>query len=135
MTAILVRLPIRTRNPLNGQMGNSRLAAIIRSRARAEHRDVTRLLVANALRWHDVAPKPPFVVTLTRLSCGRMDDDGLAASMKGVRDGIASALGIDDGDTARLRFRYAQRRGPQRVHQVECLIESATAQCERRANA
>ena len=71
-------------------------------------------------------PRPPYLVTLTRVSAGRMDTDGLAASQKGIRDGIAEALGIDDGDIARLRYRYAQRKGPQRYHEVECLIETRT---------
>lgn len=53
-------------------------------------------------------------VSLVRIygSRGReMDSDNLAGSMKAVRDGIADALGIDDGDTNRVRWSYSQKRG------------------------
>ena len=54
----------------------------------------------------------PVLVTMTRVGGSkRMDDDGLATSMKFVRDRIAHALGVDDGDTARVRFRVRQRPG------------------------
>ena len=41
-----------------------------------------------------------------------LDDDGLAGSLKGVRDEIARWLGVDDRDRMTVRYRYAQRRGP-----------------------
>jgi hypothetical protein len=62
-------------------------------------------------------------VTLTRVSAGTLDDDAAAASCKSLRDGIADALGFDDGDLANLRFVYRQRKGKQRHYEVECLIE------------
>ena len=37
-------------------------------------------------------------VTITRIAPGKLDDDNLTGSAKHVRDGIADALGIDDGD-------------------------------------
>ncbi len=40
----------------------------------------------------------PLRVTITRIGPGRLDSDGLTISGKHVRDGIADALGIDDGD-------------------------------------
>ena len=42
--------------------------------------------------------KGPLVVCLTRLSPRELDDDGAAAALKSVRDGVADALGIDDRD-------------------------------------
>lgn len=124
---LLVTLPIKTTNPLNGQTGNSRVASVIRSRARAEQHATAFMLVAAALKMRldlrDGVDR--YVVTLTRVSAGTMDTDGLAASQKGVRDGIAAALKIDDGDTHRLTFRYEQRKGPQKKHSVEVLIEEA----------
>ena len=120
---LMVTLPIRTKNPLNGQMGNSRLAGIIRAGERAKHKEVAYLVTAAALRGRqDLRASRSFVVTLTRISAGKMDTDGLAASQKGTRDGIAEALGIDDGDD-RLTWRYRQRKGPQKKHSVEVLIE------------
>lgn len=49
----------------------------------------------------------PWLITITRLGKRKLDDDNLASSAKHIRDGIADALGIDDGDE-RLRWRYAQ---------------------------
>ena len=47
-TGILVHLPVKTRNPMNGQTGNSKLAAIIRSQQRAKLRGITKLVVLAA---------------------------------------------------------------------------------------
>jgi hypothetical protein len=52
---------------------------------------------------------PPYVVTITRYGPSRMDDDGNAAALKYVRDGVARALGIDDGDEAQLTFKPRQQ--------------------------
>ena len=49
-------------------------------------------------------------ITITRIGKRGMDSDGLAISAKHVRDGIADAIGVDDGDE-RLRWEYQQRRG------------------------
>jgi hypothetical protein len=40
----------------------------------------------------------------------RFDSDNLASGFKAIRDGVASALGIDDGDD-RLEWHYAQETG------------------------
>lgn len=55
-----------------------------------------------------------FVVELTRIAPGKPLDahDNLPGSMKAIVDGICDRLGIDDGDTARIRFVYAQEKGP-----------------------
>lgn len=54
----------------------------------------------------------PVLVTMTRVGgAKRMDDDGLATSLKFVRDRIAAALSVDDGDTRKVRFRCRQRPG------------------------
>lgn len=54
-------------------------------------------------------------VTITRIAPRELDDDNLAGSAKHVRDGIADALGIDDGDK-RIQWRYEQAKftGPHR---------------------
>lgn len=44
-----------------------------------------------------------FVVRLTRMAPRAMDDDNLANAFKSVRDGVASALGVNDRD-ARVRY-------------------------------
>lgn len=49
-------------------------------------------------------------IKLTRMGGRKMDSDNLAGSMKAVRDGIARALEMDDGDE-RLTWEYAQSKG------------------------
>jgi len=46
-----------------------------------------------------VPPSLPLRVTITRLSKGKMDDDGLTISAKHIRDGIADWVGVDDGSS------------------------------------
>ncbi len=48
-------------------------------------------------------------VLLTRLAPGILDDDNLASSLKGFRDGVADAFGKDDRDPI-LKWKYDQRR-------------------------
>ena len=66
---------------------------------------VKRLLLAEK-RWF---------VWLTVSGSKRMDDDGLAASCKWIRDAVARFLGVDDGDKSKVRFGYKQVSGPRCV--------------------
>ncbi len=66
----------------------------------------------------------PCVVTLTRISPGTLDGDNLQGALKGVRDGVADRLGVDDRD-ARVRWVYAQERGKE--FGVRIVIEATTA--------
>ena len=59
----------------------------------------------------------PLTVTLTRLASRKLDSDNLVASLKAVRDGVADALGLDDGDE-RLTWRYAQEKMPRAQYAV-----------------
>ena len=57
---------------------------------------------------------------MTRCAPRRLDSDNLASACKNARDGIAAALGVDDGDE-RIEWRYEQepcKRGEQRVRVV-----------------
>lgn len=56
------------------------------------------------------APDGAFVVRLVRIGKRRMDSDGLAISFKGIRDGLADAMGLDDGDP-RIDWQYGQEIG------------------------
>lgn len=63
--------------------------------------------------------KPPFgMIKITRVGKRRMDSDGLAISGKHVRDGIADALEIDDGDPC-FHWAYDQRIGKEYGVEVE----------------
>lgn len=54
------------------------------------------------------APKR-VVVTLTRLGPRKLDSDNLAGSFKAIRDGVADALGIDDGSEL-IQWEYRQEK-------------------------
>jgi hypothetical protein len=76
----------------------------------------------NTARIHDLLAEvlvtgQRLSVTLTRYSAGRLDSDNLASSQKGVRDGVAAALGIDDGSEI-IEWRYAQEKTKRGVHAV-----------------
>lgn len=76
-------------------------------RARRQ-RGGTRLRVALAL------PRRPGEVAsaearLVRFGPGRLDDDNLQGALKAVRDGVADAVDIDDGDP-RWTWTYHQER-------------------------
>lgn len=79
------------------------------------HWSKTRRRVAKCRR--DVAlvlsqyspPKLPAVVTMTRCSVGRCDDDGAIGAMKCVRDEIAKWLSVDDSDP-RVEWHVEQQK-------------------------
>lgn len=52
---------------------------------------------------------PLVVVTLTRVSTREADSDGVASSLKHVRDGIADRLRIDDGSPL-IDWKYLQEK-------------------------
>jgi hypothetical protein len=126
---VVIELPIKTENPLNLR-GNTKLAMVMRHRKYAKNRDDAFMMLNPQL----LAMRPilvwPLVVTLTRLSSGHMDDDGIAASTKGVRDAVAKALGVDDGDRSRIRFLYDERKVKRGVYGVEVRIQSAVERRE-----
>jgi hypothetical protein len=119
--AIVVTLPIRLHNPLNGSHGHWSKKA----KERQEHRWFSALTVRSRLSvlGRPLAVGGQFVITLTRISPKPFDDDGLAAACKGIRDGIADALGRDDGPKSGLTWKYEQKRGAVREHAVRIQIE------------
>lgn len=102
---ILVHLPIRTVSAMN-----TREHWGARSRRARQHRDLAHLSLARHAKGLSKR-YPRMVVTLCRVGIRQgLDGDNLQASLKAVRDGVADALGIDDGSD-RIEWRYAQRRG------------------------
>lgn len=67
-------------------------------------------------------PVPPLTVTMARIGPRLLDDDNLAGGFKAVRDAIAKWLGVDDGPTSRVEWRYEQRRGKRGEYWVEVRI-------------
>lgn len=111
MTAVAVRLPVRTLSEMNLRGHWSARAR----RMKAHRRAAFALVPVVAL---------PCVVTLTRVSAGTLDDDNLRSALKGVRDGVADRLGCDDADP-RLRFEYAQARGKRGEYAVLVAVRAA----------
>lgn len=91
-------IPGKTRNPVNG----SHQHWAVKARNRKTLRRHAWVLTPRRMR-------APCIVHLTRLSPGILDDDNLRPALKSIRDGIADALGIDDGDPS-VRWEYAQAR-------------------------
>lgn len=110
-----VTLPIRTVNELNGSHGHW---SKVRDR-RKNIRGDARLCVMQRGR-----PQLPVIVLMTRVSAGELDDDGLRAALKSVRDGIADAYGIADNDPA-IVWEYAQARGARCQYEVRIQITPA----------
>ena len=121
--AVCIRfvVPVKTTNPLNGSGGTTRGGRMAAARRAKAQRRVARLCTTFALRT--ALLRSPLAVTMTRVSTGTLDaHDGLPASLKRIVDGIAEALGIDDGDTTKVRWLYAQRKGKRGEHAVEVKI-------------
>jgi hypothetical protein len=78
--------------------------------------DTVRALLNDGLR---------LVVAFTRVGPRPLDDDNLAGAFKHVRDAVAEHFGIDDGDTARIRFTYAQCSGKPASFRVHLWTEAA----------
>jgi len=57
----------------------------------------------------------PLTVVLTRWGIRTLDTDNLASALKALRDGVADALGVDDGDLG-VQWLYQQARGTGGVH-------------------
>lgn len=109
VSGICVLAPVRTQSEANAREHWSK-----RSKRAAEHRQTAANAVGPLWRWR---------ITLTRIAPRKLDDDNLARALKAVRDGVADALGLDDGDE-RLTWRYAQRKGEPKQYAVEVRIEA-----------
>ena len=64
----------------------------------------------------------PMRIQITRIAARALDDDNLAYACKAIRDGVALAIGIDDGDP-RIAWEYAQERPAPNGPHVRITIE------------
>src|SRR3990167_10274383 len=76
-----------------------------RARRAKLQRNTTAMMVRSVIVMQELTePKRisrPFGrtrIVLTRCSCRELDSDNLAGALKSVRDGVADALRLDDGD-------------------------------------
>lgn len=123
---IRIELPVELRSVANRR--DHPLAAAGRA---ASERRTAELVTAAALRSSpDLRWAPRLLVTIHRAASRSvaLDGDNLARAAKHVRDGIARALRLDDGDP-RLVWRYAQSKPAARAERGRTfvLIEPAGA--------
>jgi len=105
-----VLLPVRTCSEPNLRGHWAKRARRVR-----EQRLAARAMVGSHLRALPAddplrAAAPKLIVRLTRIGPRRLDSDSVAAALKAVRDGVADALGLDDGDES-IRWLYDQATG------------------------
>ncbi|MFA7279147.1 MAG: hypothetical protein WC100_03535 [Sterolibacterium sp.] len=89
-------------------LANKRENKFSKSGRASEQRQGMLLRLANKLRT--VGLKAPFAVEITRIGPRKLDSDNLSISAKHVRDGVADALGVDDGDETKIQFTYQQEK-------------------------
>lgn len=118
---IVIRIPIRLNNPVNGPQGMSKGLMIARANERKSQRRMAHAIVKAHVGEMSVLPA---VVTMTRIAPRKIDaHDNLPAAFKSFVDGTADALGIKDNDP-RITWKYDQRREGVRQYGVEIRIES-----------
>jgi hypothetical protein len=101
MRPISFSIPIETES-----MSNARLHWAVKAKKVKAQRTATAYRTPPALK----AFGPLVVVTLTRVAPRELDDDNLRGALKGVRDQVACALGVDDRSRL-VRWEYAQAKG------------------------
>lgn len=95
--------------------------ANLREHWAAKHRRMQRHRnAAIVIRRHSL----PCVVELIRVAPRRLDGDNLQNAFKGLRDGVADRLGVDDADP-RVEWRYGQERGEPKQYAVKVRIRDA----------
>lgn len=79
-----------------------------RSARRKKQHKAAWLMTRNALIIWEFKKRNGLKIILTRNGARKMDSDNLAGSMKAIRDGIAEALEINDGNDEQAIWMYAQ---------------------------
>ena len=96
-----------------------------KARRTREQRATARICVRAEIG--PAAPAGLYRVTITRQGGKRLDSDNLASGCKAVRDGIAEAMGMDDGSPC-IEWRYAQGSAPRGRHSAMVRIERVSAE-------
>lgn len=88
---------------------------------RKSQRDASRLFVKQ--RLDELSECSRYTIHLTRIAPRALDDGNLEFSFKAVQDGVADALGINDGNRRVVSWRYAQERRGKGEYGIEIRIE------------
>lgn len=127
-TLLIVLEQLKTQRPNESFRGMSQGAMMgIRSKNKATGERTRAAIEQSGV----VTRGRPCRVELTRVTTGKMDDDGLVGAMKFVRDGVAKALGFDDREMSiggmvagKIPVFYGQRApGKRGVYAVEILLQ------------
>jgi hypothetical protein len=94
----------------------------VRAKRAKSQRSVARTKTAEAMRGVKLASA---IVLLNRFGARKLDSDNLPAALKSVRDGVADAIGIDDGDDA-VVYEYGQFADRNMPRGVQVIIRSKT---------
>lgn len=101
---MLIEVPLRL-----GRGGNDRMHWRTKNRQKKAEQEAVGW--ALAARKDRTKPKPPLIVTLTRVAPSEgLDRDNLVSCFKAIQDSIAAWLGVDDRD-ASVRYQCDQKRG------------------------
>lgn len=117
MTLTIV-LPIRTVSEANMREHWAK-----KSRRAKDQRGTARMILGQWRYAHLKKHAGRFEITITRIGAKPLDKDNLANSSKHVQDGIADALGIDDG-SPRITWHYAQEKGKPKEYAVRIEINT-----------
>jgi hypothetical protein len=109
MTPIEFEVPIRTVPGLNAREHFMARSSRVKRERTAASASMRRILGCMSRRCASVVSLPA-VVTLTRVGPREVDSDNLVGACKGVRDGVAAFLGVDDGSDW-VTWAYAQDSG------------------------
>lgn len=126
---IVFRTPYHLKSSANVRLVNSRAAAMATAAQRRKQHEIGRQRTAWALRFagRRAFELIPCHVVLVRVSAGCLDDDNLAYAFKYIRDGVAEALGVDDGSQA-ITFEYRQQLGKRGEHAILIGLERKATQ-------
>lgn len=118
---------VRIRNPLNESKSSHRLG---RAGRNLSEKRAVRFVLANDLQEARclVELGKRLRVALVRVAPRPLDDDGLAAGFKAVRDAIAEILGVDDSPSSPVTFVYGQRRGRPKTYSVDVEVHIIEAE-------
>ena len=105
---LVIRLPLRTVSKLNVR---EHWAASAKRRKAERH--AAFVSCGQEANYHRL--ELPVDVLLTRIGPRALDGDNLQGSLKSVRDGVASALGLKDDSSPLVSWAYEQRKGRQRT--------------------
>lgn len=105
---ISITIPLKTISTSNARLNRFKLAAMTKAQ---------RSTTKHALGSVALPPAQPLTIVITRIGPKNLDSDNLATSQKGVRDGVADWLGVDDGSPL-LDWQYQQRSGS-KTYEIE----------------